>query len=285
MDKFDKASWIGTVAADDRLSPGERFVLLFAAYKYVRRDEGTLRVRQATIADRCSVSERVVRNALTKAKRLGYIVTAQTRQRGRAHHGPDLHQLTLPVGLPVDRAGNDDGIPVRIDTNTGTDRPEYRHETTGIPVRPDAVNSENPTPIGFLPGSLTGSMCGGGDDRPARNLPAVPDPLPPGPVAVIGDDPEPQRFCDRHMPSGTDEPCGACKGRRRLHETWERCHPYRAHRPPTAFERKAAAAAELMAQFTTEAEAAKLARSGDAIDAQVLGVEYDPELPAAGDDR
>ncbi|WP_460359036.1 hypothetical protein [Mycobacterium sp. ZZG] len=41
---------------------------------------------------------------------------------------------------------------------------------------------------------------------------------------VIDDDsdPEPQPYCDLHMPHGTDNSCGACGRRRKLREKWER---------------------------------------------------------------
>ncbi len=45
--------------------------------------------------------------------------------------------------------------------------------------------------------------------------------------AIVGEvvedeaDPEPQPYCDRHMPNGTDNSCGACGRRRRIREKWE----------------------------------------------------------------
>lgn len=43
---------------------------------------------------------------------------------------------------------------------------------------------------------------------------------------VDGDpDPEPPLYCKRHMPDGTDDSCGACKGRRIAHERWGRRQP------------------------------------------------------------
>jgi hypothetical protein len=46
-----------------------------------------------------------------------------------------------------------------------------------------------------------------------------------GEVVDDDPDPEPQAYCDRHMPDGTDRPCGACGGRRRAHEKWEQRQP------------------------------------------------------------
>ncbi|WP_126315847.1 hypothetical protein [Mycobacterium neumannii] len=41
-------------------------------------------------------------------------------------------------------------------------------------------------------------------------------------VGEVADDPEPepQPYCDRHMPRGTDNSCGACGRRRRIREVW-----------------------------------------------------------------
>jgi hypothetical protein len=43
--------------------------------------------------------------------------------------------------------------------------------------------------------------------------------------AIVGEvvddpEPEPQPYCDRHMPRGTDNSCGACGRRRRIREAW-----------------------------------------------------------------
>ncbi|WP_197381450.1 hypothetical protein [Mycolicibacterium mengxianglii] len=48
-----------------------------------------------------------------------------------------------------------------------------------------------------------------------------------GEVVDAAPDPEPQRYCDRHMPDGTDDKCGACGRRRRTHEAWEVRNPHR----------------------------------------------------------
>lgn len=58
------------------------------------------------------------------------------------------------------------------------------------------------------------------DAAPASAGPRLPDRQ----SEIIDADPddlEPQPFCDRHMPDGTDDACGACKRRRRRHEAWE----------------------------------------------------------------
>lgn len=78
----------------------------------------------------------------------------------------------------------------------------------------------------------TGGDAAGGPDE-SGGLAAVPDPAnDPAPQnAATG---EPHRFCDEHMPDGTDDPCHACGRRRVLRERWEaaRAEAARRARPP-----------------------------------------------------
>lgn len=63
------------------------------------------------------------------------------------------------------------------------------------------------------------------NDPPPQNQPAKQtDPVDAWVDAELVDDdpdPEPQLYCDLHMPNGTDASCGACGRRRRIHERWE----------------------------------------------------------------
>ncbi|GFG98130.1 hypothetical protein [Mycobacterium timonense] len=60
--------------------------------------------------------------------------------------------------------------------------------------------------------------------HPPQNQPDSTDPADAWVEAELVDDdpdPEPQQYCDRHMPHGTDGNCGACGRRRRIREKWE----------------------------------------------------------------
>ncbi|SEH79586.1 hypothetical protein SAMN04489835_4232 [Mycolicibacterium rutilum] len=65
------------------------------------------------------------------------------------------------------------------------------------------------------------------DDPPPRNLPAQStDPAGAWVDAELVDDdpdpdPGPQRYCDAHMPEGTDASCGACGRRRKIRDEWQ----------------------------------------------------------------
>lgn len=81
------------------------------------------------------------------------------------------------------------------------------------------------------------------DDDDPDGTPGEPDTAPAVTVdAVVVDvdvvdadpDPEPQQYCNRHMPHGTDDPCGACGRRRRNHEAWESRNPHRVMGRATA---------------------------------------------------
>ena len=94
---FNKFAWVDAVAADGRLTEGERFVLTMTAIRYVTYGEDVFHVRQVTIAERLATSKSTVYRAFAEAKDLGYLVVAQPRLRGRGHHGPNHHRLVIPV--------------------------------------------------------------------------------------------------------------------------------------------------------------------------------------------
>jgi hypothetical protein len=184
----DKYRWINTVMADARMTEGERFVLVCIAVRYVLNGDDVFRVKQTTIAERCAISDRTVRAALTHAKELAYLVVSQQRQRGPGHHRADEHRLTLPEiqadmagysasELPEDSSGNTTGLPERNDRITGS-------KCTELPEAATSVTCENVTPNGFIDGSGDGS----------------------GPASP---------FCPDHQPHGTTENCPAC-GRARV---------------------------------------------------------------------
>jgi hypothetical protein len=188
---FDKYAWIGHVAGDQRLTVADRFVLTNAAIKYVRNGNDALRVRQVTIADQFAVGVRTVRQSISRARDLGYLTLAEPRQRGRSHHAPDAYRLLIPASCAA--------IPI----NSGTDLPEYRHETTEIAAQPNSLTSENADPNGFLNGFIDGTGAPASVDA---NVPAIPEEPPP-------------RTCKQH--AHWDGPsCVPCKSDRKAYEAW-----------------------------------------------------------------
>lgn len=229
---FDKFEWIRLVVGDRRLKVAERFVLTNAAIKYVRYGDDVLRVRQTTVAEQFAVGVRTVRAAISQGRELGYLVLAQPRHRGRSYHGPDEHRLVIPANA----AAITEVIPAEHDPYSGTDRPEYRQNTTGIPAEHKPLTSQNADPKGFLKGSIEGIGGGGGTpgappacsgDAPLPEIGNHPTPLSekkvtngtPSPSSSQEDKP-PNRYCTRH-PEGTDDPCGGCGEARRTREAWE----------------------------------------------------------------
>jgi hypothetical protein len=116
----DKFTWIKSMGADSRLSPGERFVLSVTAIWWIHTARGTdFQVKQTTIADRLSVSERLVRSALTNARKYGWIQLNAERQRGRGNHAADAYSIAYPSEIPADLAAFSEEIPARNVGNTG----------------------------------------------------------------------------------------------------------------------------------------------------------------------
>jgi hypothetical protein len=102
---FDKFEWIEAVRDSAELTPTVKYVLQNAALEYVLhedrakvlgREAGRLYARQATIAEACQVSVRVVKKAYADARRLGFFALTVERQRGRRHDSPDTYRLTIP---------------------------------------------------------------------------------------------------------------------------------------------------------------------------------------------
>ena len=200
---FNKFAWIDAVAADGRLTEGERFVLTMTAFRYVTYGEDIFHVRQTTIAERFATSERTVRRAQKQARDYGYLVVVQLRQRGRGHHGPNHLRLVIPANL----ASITEVIPATDARNTGQECNKYRPNMHEIPATADPSTSGNNTPEGSLIGLLIGSQGG----------------------VWLGDG-EPR--CAAHANTPNPPPCHRCK---RVREQTEAQTP----RPSTADQRVA----------------------------------------------
>ncbi|OBI62932.1 hypothetical protein A5667_00085 [Mycolicibacterium fortuitum] len=123
-DRTDKFVWFMAVQADTRLSAADKYVLQNAAITYVNhlKREDTFYVRQAVMAERFGVGLRTVEQAISRAKRMGYLVVDKPRKRGPGHHIPDRYRLVIPEELPADLAGNS---PVDVTVVDSETPPEY----------------------------------------------------------------------------------------------------------------------------------------------------------------
>jgi hypothetical protein len=237
---LDKFTWIKTILADGQIPDGERLVLVGTAIWFVRYGEDEFCVRQTTIAERMAVSVVTVKRAMKRAKHIGYIQLAQPRQRGSGHHKADGHRLALPPEIGSNLTPIDAEIGVTDDRNRYQDRQEKVSISPEIGISATSPTSGNDDPKGLEKGLEKGGGEGCGSAAP-----------PPPPLAEVGqpvnhDDvshpetwsewlanfnevanPEdvvpadkPSRFCDRHQPDGTPDPCHACRWARTKHEKW-----------------------------------------------------------------
>jgi hypothetical protein len=192
---FDKFAWIRAVRASTELSDGMKYVLQNAALEYVLhedrakalgREAGQLYARQATIAETCQVSLRLVKSAYSAARRLGFLALAEDRQRGRGHHSPDTYRLVIPQEIGANAAPNNDKK-VHETTEIGARNVE-------IGARADPLTSENDT--------ITGGIAGGSEGT-----------APPAP---------PSSQCSKHRNDPNPPNCRACGDARKAAEDFAR---------------------------------------------------------------
>jgi hypothetical protein len=190
-----KFQWFYTLAADERLANGDKFVLAYIAFKSASPDDLKIRVRQTTVAENCATSDRQVRRAIGTAKQCGYMTLLTPRQRGRGYHGPDEYQLTIPENR-TDTSAINGKIADIYAGNTGHIRP-------GIPDGEQLADLQDCSPKGFFKGFREGTA-------PASEAPPLIDVIPEEEQPEQPPDPEPDPYCTVHMPDGTDDKCGPC---------------------------------------------------------------------------
>jgi hypothetical protein len=205
---FDKFEWIRAVSADSRLAPVERLILTNIALFSVLHGEDAFRVRQQTVAERCATTKKSVGGALRKAKHHGYLVDGCPRVRGRGHFQADEHRLTMPeIGnhsTPFSEKK------VTNETEIGNQQAQKKVTIgTEIGNHANASTSGNNTTKDIEKDIEKdgGEGCG----FAAR---------PPSCSSEENNKP-PSRYCSRHQPNGTDDPCGACGEARRRYEAWQ----------------------------------------------------------------
>lgn len=236
-----KFEWIRALAADSRVTNGDKFILTFIALYSLDRDAPTFRVRQSTVAENCATNTRQVGRAIKEATESRYIELVEERKRGRGHHIADRYRLILPVI-------EDDLSPITTE-NTGQNRHKYRTKSTEIEdnlSRNYAPDLQERAPKGFTKG--IGKGVGGSAAPHPTPQTSKPTPTPANATLGVGpetdgDDgdeigPEPARLCRRH-PDGTDVPCGGCREARVAHEEWD------ANRREVEAERRAVSACGL----------------------------------------
>ena len=207
---WDKFAWITAVGADGRLTAGERFVLMQIALNWTAVDRATYRVRQATIAERLSVSLRLVKSALAQAKRHGYVTVEQPRKRGTGRHIADMNRLGLPTELGANPAPHSTELSAQSaphSTELGarndgvgcTDAQSEVHGCTELGPDANAPTSENDVPNCSLKAP----------DKALEKAPAPASATPP-----------PSR-CPKHINDNHPPPCHACGQARLAAEAFE----------------------------------------------------------------
>lgn len=136
--RFD---WFKAVYAEPEFTEGDKAVLGYIVIIYIRRSP-TFCIRQSVIAQRCGVSEKTVRRAIQKARRLGYFVLTRERKRGPGQDRGNELKLMFPPGYVPKRQDNLSGH----SENEGTNCPERGdkfdpNEGTNRPERGDRANS------------------------------------------------------------------------------------------------------------------------------------------------
>lgn len=111
MPAVNKHRWMQAVSTDKRIG-NTRFLLSVAVHHFVRNGDSVLYARQATIAERFSVSDRTVSEAIARGRQCGYLVSDGERKRGRGNREADRWRLEIPADsagitaeIPVDSAG------------------------------------------------------------------------------------------------------------------------------------------------------------------------------------
>lgn len=248
MSKSDtKFEWIDAVCLDERLTVGERYVLMGAILRFINTPYGkTFQVKQTTIADRLAVSPRLVKSTMKNARDLGWLILDAHRRRGAGNHAADAYRINIPE-LGADHAPSDGGIGAQIDENRCTNRQEKVHESSEIGARPEPATCENLDPKVFKEGSKEGFERGHAledlldqenyidaevvhEPAPADQLPVRIDGMDEirGELVDADPDPEPPEFCDAHMPHGAGQSCIDCMFARKRHEHWQRSNPHHA---------------------------------------------------------
>ncbi|WP_301120304.1 hypothetical protein [Mycolicibacterium fortuitum] len=249
MSKSDtKFEWIDAVCLDERLTVGERYVLMGAILRFINTPFGkTFQVKQTTIADRLAVSPRLVKSTMKNARELGWLILDAHRRRGAGNHAADAYRINIPE-LGADHAPNDAGIGAQIDEDRCTDRQEKVHESSEIGARPESATCENLDPKVLREGSKEGFERGYAhapnlllnqnnnyldaevmhEPAPAADLPARIDGIEEisGELVDAETDPEPDEYCPEHMPYGTLDDCPKCMRARIRYDRWKKRNPH-----------------------------------------------------------
>jgi hypothetical protein len=196
MSPGTKFAWIFALGADPGIGYAERYILTMTALKSAHPKDLTFTVRQATIAENCSASERTVRRALAAGRRHGYIELVTERKRGRGNHGADEYRLCLPA--------NEIPAPVAAIPHGKYRPPAPKIAATGAENTGQTRSSDQRElhpPLGLLEVSRRSAAT------------AAPPPMSP--------EDEPDRYCQAHMPDGTDAHCRPCGQARQRHQRWQ----------------------------------------------------------------
>jgi hypothetical protein len=257
---FDKFAWLRAVYNERIFTAGEKAVLAHIAVFNVLSGRDTFCVRQSTIAGQCGITRRTVSSAMGSAKRLKYLSLAHARQPGWGRNGADELRLTLPELGEDPSLDSAQSREKQTRKSCEANAESREKQTRKLCEAPNSPTCENNPPNSSLKQFSENSSWGEACDEPEPlDVEPVPDhantPPPadsseekPQPLdveevepdsrelvtqrtdrtdTILGEvvddapDPEPQPYCDRHMPNGTDNSCGPCGHRRGIREKWE----------------------------------------------------------------
>jgi hypothetical protein len=224
MDWIERCDCLRCAQADPRLTPMQCrvFTLLWT---FANQDGCNACPGEALLVDCLStpahrVHRRSVRRDLGRLEELGYVVlTAPAiKSRGVAN----TYRVQTPPGLP------DDNQPLRGKAlrpkEDGLGRKALRPKDEVFRAQSDDFYGANSDGLRRNPASFKAQSFAppeerkkkerrGEEEKPAAAAPPPPTPAPAGNV-------EPSKYCSRHQPEGTSDPCTACGDARKRNKTW-----------------------------------------------------------------
>jgi hypothetical protein len=153
--RFKQYDWLKAVCNDARLHIGVKYVLQNIALWCVhQQDNGQLRYRQDTIAEKLGVSLSQVEKSFAAATKYKYFALEVRAKRGRGHYASDVYRLRIPSDPPVNGTGGcTEDPPVRDDLSARTKVPIRPYENADPPVRVNNCTPEVPaetSPVSVL---------------------------------------------------------------------------------------------------------------------------------------
>lgn len=259
--KFSKIAWLGAVRRCTDISEAQRLVIQEIGD---RGDQNGIKAWMSTskVMAELGVSRDTVKRARKAAEVHGLWIV--TRQPPR-HRPPDNEPLSAwtteyRLTMPVERSG---AAEPHL-TGSGAAEPRKWCTAASEVVQPSPGSGAAEHPQSVISSGNSSGMSGAAhapdlldqenyidvevvhEPAPADQLPALIDGIEEigGELVDADPDPEPDEFCQAHMPYGTDQDCRKCMRARFRHDDWKKRNPnhifdklrkeLRANEPPPA---------------------------------------------------